>query len=146
MNLYAESSAVLAWLLDEPVAKTVGGRLSAADLVLTSDLTSVECERALVRLSLTGGGDDAAEVAILRSRLNRVVGHWIRLSLYEDVLERARLPFPHEPIRSLDALHLASALAIRWAVPDILILSLDKRIRTNAAQLGFEVAPAQAEL
>ena len=49
MNLYAESSAVLAWLLGEDEGRPVRRTLAAADVVLASDLTLVECDRVLIR-------------------------------------------------------------------------------------------------
>lgn len=42
MNLYAESSAVLAWLLGDEGGSEARERLSAAEMVLTSDLTLIE--------------------------------------------------------------------------------------------------------
>ncbi|OGP87951.1 MAG: hypothetical protein A2156_01605 [Deltaproteobacteria bacterium RBG_16_48_10] len=51
------------------------------------------------------------------------------------------LPFPREPIRTMDALHLASALLLRSAISGLTMLSLDERIRTNALELGFAVLP-----
>jgi hypothetical protein len=59
----------------------------------------------------------------------------------EDVVERARRPFPTEPVRTLDALHLASALVARAAVSELAVLSLDQRVRENAERLGFETVP-----
>ena len=44
MNVYAESSAVLAWLLGESDGEDARDQLSAARLVLTSDLTLIECD------------------------------------------------------------------------------------------------------
>ena len=63
------------------------------------------------------------------------------LRLHSDVVERARQPFPVEPIRTLDALHLASALSARAAVPGLSVLTLDERIRQNARELGFPLLP-----
>lgn len=51
MNLHAESSAVLAWLFDKPTAPTIRTALASADLVLISELTLVECQRALIPLA-----------------------------------------------------------------------------------------------
>jgi predicted nucleic acid-binding protein len=42
----------------------------------------------------------------------------------------------------LDAIHLATALQARAALPDLALLSLDRRIRTCGEQLGFQVLPA----
>jgi len=49
MNLYAETSAVLSWLLGEPDGEAVRGALMSADEVLVSELTLLECHRAFVR-------------------------------------------------------------------------------------------------
>ena len=49
MTLYAESSAVLAWLLDEPDGQAVRERLAKTDIVVASDLTLIECGRVLIR-------------------------------------------------------------------------------------------------
>jgi hypothetical protein len=46
-----------------------------------------------------------------------------------------------EPIRTVDAIHLASALAVRSAVPGVELLSLDDRIRRSGEQLGFRLQP-----
>jgi hypothetical protein len=42
MRLYAESSAIVAWLLDEASAPTVAGPLASAELIVASELTAVE--------------------------------------------------------------------------------------------------------
>jgi len=44
-------------------------------------------------------------------------------------------------VRSLDAIHLASALSARPVLPEMRVLSLDTRVRENALKLGFEVLP-----
>ena len=66
---------------------------------------------------------------------------WHILKIAGDVIERARRPFPQEPIRTLDALHLSSALVARSALPGLELLSLDERIRDNARALGFKTRP-----
>jgi uncharacterized protein with PIN domain len=110
VNLYAESSAVLAWLLDEPTAPTVRTSLASADLVLTSDLTLIECQRAIIRL-VSLGQITEAEAADNRARLRQTAAHWTLLVIDHDIVERASHPFPVEPIRTLDALHVASTAA-----------------------------------
>lgn len=141
MNLYAESSAVLAWLLDEPTAPTIRMLLASADLALTSDLTLLECQRAIIRLVGLGQITEA-EAADNRARLSQTAAHWYLLAIDRDIVERASHPFPVEPIRTLDALHLASALVARTVVPDIALLSLDHRVRACAHTLGFQLLPA----
>lgn len=140
MNLYAESSAIVAWLLGEATATVVSGLLGEGDRVFASDLTLVECDRVLIRGVATGDLREA-EAADRRSRLTIAAAHWFLVHFDEEIVDRARRPFPHEPIRALDALHLASALHARSAVADVALLSLDQRVRSNGERLGFQVVP-----
>jgi len=140
MTLYAESSAVLAWLLGEDPSDQVRGLLAAADAVVTSDLTLVECDRVLVRATALNELSEA-DAADGRAHLAAASAHWHVLRIGEAVVARARRPFPVEPIRALDAIHLASALVVRSAVAGIEVLSLDMRIRATARHLGFRVLP-----
>lgn len=140
MKLYAESSAVLAWLFGEETGEAVRQILSGAESVTTSDLTLVECERVIIRSEKLGGFTET-QAADRRAVLNRAAAHWHRVHLHDEVLERARRPFPREPVRTLDALHLSSALVLRSAIRDLVLLSLDERIRNNAKEIGFEVLP-----
>ena len=142
MNLYAESSAVLAWLLGETRAAQARRYLMQADIVLSSDLTLVECERVIIRARSLGEITERRAHSC-RDRLIRAGSSWHILRVGADIVARARLPFPAEPIRTLDALHLASAIVGRTAIPDLALLSLDDRIRSAAQQLGFEVLPKQ---
>ncbi len=139
MKLYAESSAVLAWLLAEPAAEQIGDLLGRAAVVVTSDVTLVESDRVLIRAQREGALAEA-ERADRRAALAAACARC--LCLGTDVVERARRPFPLEPIRTLDALHVASALVARDAVPGLAILTLDDRIRAVARQLGFDLVPA----
>ncbi len=81
-----------------------------------------------------------------QGRLNAVSTRWTLLALDEEIIERARRPFPAEPVRTLDAIHLASALTARKAVPDLAILSLDGRVRKAADRLGFLLLPSDTAL
>jgi predicted nucleic acid-binding protein len=141
VNIYAESSAVLAWLLGEEVGRPVRVLLRRAELVMASDLTLVECDRVLLR-AVTLGEIDEATAADRRAHLNAAAAHWHLWRVSPEIVDRARRPFPAEPVRTLDALHLASALAVRSTVPGVQLLSLDDRIRKSAAQLGFQLQPA----
>ena len=140
MKIYAESSAVLAWLLGENDAARVRDVLAGAEIVVASDLTLVESERVLVRaVALAEAGE--ADAADRRARLAEAAAYWHILRLGPEIVDRARRPFPAEPIRTLDALHLAAALVARSAVAGLEILSLDARIRRSARLLGFRLQP-----
>ena len=140
MNVYAESSAVLAWLLGEADGQRVREILGRSELVAASDLTLIECDRVLIRAVVLGEIDEAT-AADRRAHLNAGAAHWHVWRLSADVVDRARRPFPMEPIRALDAIHLASALAVRSMVPGVELLSLDDRIRRSGEQLGFRLKP-----
>ena len=142
MRIYAESSAVLAWLLGEAVGEVVRDHLTSAESVFTSVLTLVECERALIR-ARTLEEVPEAELADRRRILAKASAHWHRVPARDEVLQRAKRTFPVEPVRTLDAIHLASALVARSAAADVALLTLDRRIREASVGLGFEVVPSE---
>lgn len=141
MNLYAETSAVLSWLLAENLGESARSQLTAAAGVSTSDLTLIECDRTLRRAVATGRLP-AGESSQLQGLVDTASAHWTLWSMDAGIVHRSRRSFPREPIRALDAVHLATALAVRNLFPDVRVLSLDDRIRGNAAALGFEVVPS----
>jgi predicted nucleic acid-binding protein len=140
VNLYAESSAVLAWLLDEPTSPAVRRLLDEAEVIFASDLTLIECERVLRRAAALKDLTEA-EAADRRAYLVAAAGHWQVLRIAGEIVERARQPFPGDPIRTLDAIHLASLLVARSAVVGLRLLSLDDRVRQAAKRLGVAVEP-----
>jgi predicted nucleic acid-binding protein len=140
LNIYAESSAVLAWLLGETGCDRVRQILSGASLVIASDLTLIECDRVLIRASGMKRIPEAS-IADRRAVLNGAAAHWNVLRLEGEIVDRARRPFPCEPLRTLDAIHLSCALSARTLIPGLQFLSLDQRIRTSAKALGFALSP-----
>lgn len=140
MNLYAESSAVLAWLLDESSAADIRRLLGAAENIVASDLTLIECDRVIIRAAALNELTEA-EAADRRAHLAVAASHWQILRVAPEIVERARHPFPGEPIRTLDAIHLASALTARSAIAGLTLLSLDDRVRKAGRKLGLDVAP-----
>jgi predicted nucleic acid-binding protein len=134
--LYLETSALLAWLLGEPSAAEVKMRVDAAQAVATSWLTLLEAERTLVR-GETRGVLKAAEAEKLRGLLNRSKTGWMLMEISQEVRERAARVFPSEPIRTLDAIHLATALIFMRVFPFLELLSFDTRILRNAESLGI---------
>jgi predicted nucleic acid-binding protein len=141
VNVYAESSAVLAWLLDEDTAPAVRRLLGGAEIIVASDLTLIECDRVLIR-AVTVGELTEAEAADRRAQLSAAASHWHVLRMAQEIIDRSRQPFPGEPVRTLDAIHLASALTARAAIAGLGLLSLDDRVRSAAKKLGIDVLPA----
>jgi predicted nucleic acid-binding protein len=140
VNLYAESSAVLAWLLDEKSAADVRQSLALAEIIVASDLTLIECDRVLLRAAALGELTEA-EAADRRAHLTAAASHWQILRVAPEIVERARQRFPGEPIRTLDAIHLASVLAARTAIVGLKLLSLDDRVRKAGKKLGLDIIP-----
>jgi predicted nucleic acid-binding protein len=140
MMVYAESSAVLAWLLGDRRGEEAAAVLSQADGIVASDLTLVECERVLIRAWSTGLMTEG-EGSDHRAVLHHAAAHWTLLRLDAEVVERALRPFPLEPVRTLDALHLGSALLARAASPGLRLLTLDQRLRENGERLGLAPLP-----
>jgi predicted nucleic acid-binding protein len=114
--------------------------LADAERVVASTVTRVECARALARGVITERLGPADELAALQL-LDIVSTSWVTLDMTGRVLDRARARFPHEPVRTLDALHLATALMFQEAHGVLTMVSLDDRIRENASRLGLSVAP-----
>ncbi len=140
MIVYAESSAVLSWLLGEPRGDDVQQVLAGADFVVASELTLVECDRVLHRAASLSELS-TLQVIDCRGALRRASENWILLRLSSAIIERARGPFPAEPIRSLDALHLASVLDAVAQIPETSLLTLDERVRRCGQALGLRLLP-----
>ena len=139
MNVYVESSAIAARLLGQEKGAMVQELLERAENVFSSELALVECDRALVRAE-SEGVLTAAQAAGQRAVLSLESGYWTLLRIEGEVLERARRAFPLEPVRTLDAIHLATLLVIRSIFADAELLSFDDRVRKNAMALGFQLA------
>ena len=132
---------MLAWLLGEPAGADVRSILATADIVIASDLTLIECDRALIRLATLEPALEG-KAAESRAHLVEMSSHWDLLRMSGEIVDRARQPFPGEPVRSLDAIHLASLLVARASVSGLEMLSLDDRIRSTTRAVGVPLQPA----
>lgn len=61
------------------------------------------------------------------------------VAVTREVLHRAGQPFPVEPVRTLDALHLATIEALGQPPETVTVVTRDARIRANAETLGYGV-------
>jgi predicted nucleic acid-binding protein len=123
-------------MLGQARGEEARGLLEAAVYLGASKLTLLECERSLLRPDLAHA---AAETA--RARLANLALRWDLFEIDAPVLARAGQPFPVEPVRALDAIHLATLVEIRREAGEIALLSTDDRISRNARALGFRVLP-----
>ena len=138
--LYAETSAVLRWLLNQEYAEEVRLELARADRVAASCLTPLECRRALSRLTPELNSKDNSQ---LRQMLFEATRRWLLVEMDQPVRDRAGEPFPFEPVRAWDAIHLATCLELERALGPISVLSVDERVRSNAKHALEHIKPAK---
>lgn len=135
--LYVESSALLAALLEADA----GARSWLNDPlpVAASALTLAEAMRSAARAQHTGriGSSEHGE---LLGALSEFENHARIVPIGANILSRVGKPFPFEPVRTLDAIHLATALLLGEPPQLVCILTRDRRVRENALALGFQVA------
>ena len=137
--LYIETSAILSWLFGEPDSHEVIDTINKSETVLSSVLSVMETGRALIRAELEGlinVGDHQK----LKGIFAKHSMSWIYLEIISSVRNRAAKPFPVEPIRALDAIHLSTAVEFMQIYPDLVVLSFDKRIVDNLGPLGLNKA------
>jgi predicted nucleic acid-binding protein len=131
-----ESSALVAALLEGDLA--VVKNAPRGTQLVTSALTLAEAGRAIIRARVTGrltAEEERAAVRALRTFARRC----FTLDVDRAVLDRVRRPFPVEPIRTLDAVHLATAELLGESPPLVTIVTRDERVRKNAESQGYAV-------
>jgi predicted nucleic acid-binding protein len=131
-----ESSALLAALLERDM--TILKKAARGTQQVTSALTLAEAGRAIIRARATGRLTAEQEQAAVRA-LRTFERRCFVLDVDRAVLDRVRRPFPVEPIRTLDAVHLATAELLGEPPPLLTIVTRDERVRRNAAALGYIV-------
>jgi predicted nucleic acid-binding protein len=134
---YIESSALLAALLEHDAAALKA--LRADGRRVTSALTFAEGPRALIRAKIAGRVTPDEERAALRA-LQTFERRCAVVAVTDAVLTRAGRPFPVEPIRTLDAIHLATAELLGETPQLVTLVTRDDRVRENARALGYAVA------
>jgi predicted nucleic acid-binding protein len=124
--IYLDTSVALAQILAED-------RTPPADLWMQSVVSSRLLEYELwTRIHARGLGRSHGE------DVRQLLGRVALLELTPTVLTRALEPFP-TPVRTLDALHLASADFLRQQGQRIQVASYDSRLIHAAGQLGLDL-------
>ena len=131
---YLESSAVVAALLEGDVAAKAS--LRAPGRRVTSALTVVEASRAIIRARVAGRLTNQQQRAAIRG-IQAFARRCDIVSLADVVLTRAGRAFPVEPVRTLDAIHLATLDALGEPPSLVTMVTRDVRIRENALALGY---------
>lgn len=138
--VYFDASALVRLLLPEPGTALAAALFARADVVVTSRIADTEV-RAALAAGERGGIISAEGHATARDRWAAV---WPSLHVVEvgdDVARRAAdlvVDCP-VPLRSGDALHVASALAVGH--PDTLVAAWDEHVAGAARSRGLRVVP-----
>ena len=133
---YIESSALVAALLERDRAALESVRTRGRQV--TSALTIAEAARAILR-ARAGARLKADEERAAVGALRRFERRSYVVAVTDAVLARVRGPFPVEPVRTLDAVHLATAELLGEPPQLVTIVTRDARVRDNARALGYAV-------
>ncbi|HYR42712.1 MAG TPA: PIN domain-containing protein [Terriglobia bacterium] len=133
MIVYLDTSVVLRPLLDQPKKLSGWGQWEAA---YSSELMGVECRRVIDRLRLEAIFDDK-EVAEAIERLTQIERTIKRIRLTKSIIHAASQTMP-TVVKTLDAFHLTSAIAVRERrAIELFFATHDTQQATAARALGF---------
>jgi predicted nucleic acid-binding protein len=125
--LYLDTSAVLRAVLEGGTTPAIEKRIGAASTLITSRLSLVEAARAFLRLRADGLASEE-QLADAGRDLDAL---WARCEIWELtplVCELAGQVSPTKPLRTLDALHLATYLLARRRIAGLELLTADERL------------------
>lgn len=141
MNVYFETSALVKLFLDEPEADFARDLWDQSDLVSVGRIAYPEA-RAALAAAQRAGRISPSELDDASKRLNRL---WTQVQVVE--LDEA-LAFSagdlaeSHALRGFDAVHLATAVALRDE--SLIIATWDADLRAASLDTGLRVAPAGA--
>jgi len=136
-SIYLETSALLRWLFQEPGYEKIGAILRSAGLVCTSVLTIMETRRSIQR-ALSKKALDQAEASQLLRHVEQLIPGWATMEISMQIQNNMARSFAHEPVRTLDAIHLLSAQLFSQVIPGLKVLSMDEKVRRNLRGLGLK--------
>ena len=134
MTAYIDTSVLLRVVLGEPNPLK---EWRSIDVAISSELIRVEALRSIDRARMHDALPDA-EVSERREATLAVLGGFHIAPIDQRVLSRAADPFPTQ-IRTLDAIHLATALLVRSNHDDIVFATHDAQLGLAARAVGFTV-------
>ena len=129
-TVYVDTSALVAVVFAERTSPAVRRRLRAVNQLISSNLLEAELRAAVKR----EGQESGRQLSETLSWIEWVLPTRPLSAEYEAVLASGLL-------KGADLWHLACALYVRQAVPDLGFLSLDLRQVEVANQLGFAPSP-----
>jgi predicted nucleic acid-binding protein len=134
---YFDTSALVKRYVDEPGRREVLQLLRRNECV-TSAVLPVELRSGL-RRRVAEGSLDAARLPAILKHVAADRPYWTLIEVGTDVLAGAETLVATHPIRTLDALHVASAqlFAARVSMPGLTFVSADKRQTETAVAIGL---------
>ena len=134
MNVYLDASVILRIVFGEAEPLETWASIEQA---VSSELIRVECLRGLERARQIDRLTDVT-VASTRANLLGILATLRLIPLDADVLERAAGSFPTS-LGTLDAIHLASALAVQSQLAPLVLATHDTELALAARSMGFSV-------
>lgn len=137
MWAYFDTSALVKRYVDEPGRRQVQQLLRRHDCV-TSAILPVELRSAL-RRRVTERTLDSSRVSEILKRVAGDRAYWTVIEVGTEVLSGAEALVSVHPLRTLDAIHVASAqlFAARLSISDLTFVSADKRQTEVASAIGM---------
>ena len=133
MIVYLDSSIVVRPLFDQPGKLKIWGQWQVA---YSSELLGVECRRAIDRLRLIALFDDT-QVGKAIEKLGQIEKTIRRIRLSKSIIHAASKTMP-TVVKTLDAFHLVSAVAIRERRGiELLFATHDSQQAAAARAMGF---------
>lgn len=131
-----ESSALVAALLEHDTSAMAP--VPTGTRLVTSALTIAETSRAIIRARAAERLTAEQERAAVRA-LRTFARRCFVLDVDSRVLSRVGHRFPVEPVRTLDAVHLATIELLGEFPQLVTVVTRDARVRQNATALGYAV-------
>ena len=124
--IYADSSALVKLVIEEPESAAIARHLTGDHVLATSRIAIVEVSRAT---ALANPSEDVA------ATVDKLLGSCLLVAVSAQLVRSART-LASATIRTLDAIHLASALRIEADE----LLGYDRRLLAAAVEHGLTVA------
>jgi predicted nucleic acid-binding protein len=132
--VYLDTSAVLRAVLERGLTPEMEQQLADARFLVTSRLALVESARAFARLR--SEGQPESRLAEAEREADSI---WARCTLWEltpAVCEFAQAIQPAQPLRTLDALHLATWLLVRRRLGvEVTLMTSDERLKAASLRI-----------
>ena len=125
--VFVETSALLQYLFQEPNHFVVSKKLNSSKKWIASRLLKIESERALLRLAIERPQHEK-HIPEIKFALRAIFSKIDFIEMTREIAEQASKVAPHHRLRTLDAIHLATYYKIKEVLPELQIITFDKRI------------------